>query len=109
MAYKNRVKYETLRSIDTSTFTGAYQLLGTPTTNAAYIVGIGNGSNVGVTISTDGSTDMDYIPAGANRYYRYGKFNDQSSPQLPSKTQFFVKGSAGTGLFTISIQYVETN
>ena len=96
--FSNRLRWETLRSINSATLTGGYDALGTPLLNPGFIVKLVNNSTVLVTVSIDGSTDIDVCPAGS--FFLYDEFND-----LPAGTQFYVKGSAGTGLIYLAVQY----
>lgn len=107
MAYSNRIKWETLRSIDSTTFTGSYQNLGTPLQNPGYIVKLVNNSTVLVTISIDGTNDVDIAPAGSFWLYDESKAGVNSAfPALPMGTQIMVKGSVGTGLVYLVVQYL---
>lgn len=107
MAYTNRVAWETLRSIDSATFTGLYQALGTPLSNPSYILKLVNNSTVLVTISIDGATDIDVAPAGSFWLYDEGKVAISAIfPAVPQGTQIYVKGSAGTGSVYLISQYI---
>jgi hypothetical protein len=107
MSNSGRVQWENLRSIDSATFTGSYQALGTPLLNPGYIVKVVNNSTVDVTISNDGINDKDICPAGSFWLYDEGKVGLSSQfPALPAGTQISVKGSAGTGLVYLVVQYV---
>lgn len=101
-----KVFWENLRSIDSATFTGSYQALGTPFSNASYICKLVNNSNVLVTISIDGVHDVDVAPANSFWLYDEGKFGIPSIQFLPAGTQFYVKGAAGTGLVYLVTQYI---
>lgn len=102
-----RIAWETLRSIDSATFTGVYQNLGTPLLHPGYIVKLVNNSTVLVTISIDGINDMDIAPAGSFWLYDEGKVGGSSfMPALPQGTQIMVKGSAGTGSVYLVSQYI---
>ena len=107
-AYTTRLAWETLRSIDSATFTVSYQALGTPLANASYICKLVNNSNKLVTISIDGSTDIDVAPANSFWLYDEGKGQEAYQVALPKGTQFYVKGSAGTGLVYLVSQYLIT-
>lgn len=109
MGYTQKIQWETLRSIDSATFTGSYQALGTATSNPAYIVKLVNNSSVLVTISIDGSTDIDVAPANSYWLYDETKMASPSIQFLPQGTQFYVKGSAGSGLVYLVVQYLKTN
>lgn len=108
MSFGVRVKYETLRSIDSATFTGSYQNLGTALSNPAIIVKLVNNSDQLVTLSTDGTNDHDIFPTGSFTLYDYSA-NKQNAPYLAAAkgTQYRVKGSAGTGLVYLVVQYAE--
>jgi hypothetical protein len=107
MAYTNRIAWETLRSIDSATFTGVYQNLGTPLVHPSYICKLVNNSTSLVTISIDGINDMDVAPASSFWLYDEGKVGLSSAlPALPEGTQIMVKGSAGTGSVYLVSQYI---
>lgn len=104
MAYTTRIAWETLRSIDSATFTGSYQALGTPLAQPSYICKLVNNSTVLVTISIDGINDVDIAPAGS--FWLYDEYKGIVREFLPKGTQFYVKGSAGTGLVYLVSQYL---
>lgn len=108
MAYTKQMAYETLRSIDSATFTGSYQAIGTPLTHPGSIVKMVNNSNVLVTISLDGSTDVDVLPA--NSYWLYDETTNRASATdavfIPQGKQFYVKGAAGVGSVYLVVQYI---
>ena len=107
MSYTNRINWEALRSRDSATFTGSYQTLGTPLANPSYICKLVNNSTVLVTISIDGTTDIDVAPANSFWLYDEGKVGVSSAyPALPAGTQVYVKGSAGTGSVYLVTQYI---
>lgn len=107
MAYTQRISWETLRSIDSSTLTGVYQAVGTPFANPSYICKMVNNSTVLVTISIDGINDIDVLPASSFWLYDESKGGTISSaPSLPEGTQIYVKGTAGTGLIYLVSQYI---
>lgn len=106
-SYTTRLAWETLRSIDSSTFTGSYQALSTKLAHPSYICKLVNNSTVLVTISIDGSTDIDVAPANSFWLYDESKGGSAASlPALPQGTQFYVKGSVGTGLVYLITQYI---
>lgn len=97
MAYTQQLAYETIRSIDSATFTGSYQALGTPITNPSFILKIVNNSNKDVTVTSDGVHDHDFVPANSFVLYDMSKYGIPTTQFLPQGTQISVKGSAGTG------------
>lgn len=107
MAFTQRIAWETIRSIDSATFTGSKQALGTPLANPSYKCKLVNNSSVLVTISVDGVNDVDVAPANSFWLYDEGLVGQNGgSPALPQGTQFYVTGSAGTGLVYLVTQYL---
>ncbi len=113
MAYKNKVLPIPLSSIDSATFSGSYQLLsataGIP--NPAIMLHIANNSNIGITISYDGTTDHDFLIAGQQREL---EFQTNALPQqyeavLAAGTKVYVKAAAGVGLVYLSGWYQPVN
>lgn len=101
-----RVKFETLRTINSSTFTGSYQALGTPLGHDPFLIKMVNASSVPVTVSFDGTTDMDICPAGTFFLYdEQANATRESGLRIPKGTQVWVKGTAGTGIVYLVVQY----
>lgn len=98
----NKAQFEPLRSIDSTTFTGAYQALGTILANPCVLLKLVNNSAVIVTVSYNGVNDHDIYPGGSYTIYDFGSdAQSVSSDQrlaLPKGTQVYVKGAASTGL-----------
>lgn len=110
MSFTGRIAWETLRSIDSATFTGAKQALGTPLLHPSYILKLVNNSTMLVTISIDGINDVDVAPANSFFLYDEGKVGLSSGfPALSAGTQIYVTGTAGTGLVYLVNQYIITN
>lgn len=106
MAYTTRLAWETLRSIDSATLTGSYQALGVPLVHPSYILKLVNNSTVLVTVSIDGATDIDVAPLGS--FFLYDATKGQFHETFPQGTQFFVIGTAGTGLiYLVSVYQVK--
>jgi hypothetical protein len=97
--------FGTLLSIDTATFTGSYQLLGVLASNARMITLV-NGSDEAVTVSFDGTNDNLYFGASNATPQQFPLTSLRTASgntfEMPKGTSVFVKGSAGTGLFTLS-------
>jgi hypothetical protein len=108
MAYTRKLLPDLLRSIDSATFVGTYLALGTPLTYNCSIVKLVNNSTVLVTVSIDGVNDYDVAPG--NSFYLYDVTSD--SPQesgsifISKGTQYYVKGSVGSGLVYLVTYYV---
>lgn len=101
-----RATIDILRSIDSSTFTGSYQALGTPVANSVRIMKFVNNSNQDVTISIDGVNDYEILPATSYFVIDFSANRETGNAwELPSNTQFYVKGTAGTGSVYLSIYY----
>ena len=105
MYQSNIAKFQPLLSIDSSTFTGSYQLVGILALPARMITLV-NACNQAVTVSFDGTTDHLYFGASnaTPQQFPLGMLKGSSADsfELSQRTPIFVKGSAGTGLFTIS-------
>ena len=72
MSYTTRLAWETMRTIDSATFTGSYQALGTPLAHPSYILKLVNNSLALITVSIDGTNDIDVAPAGSFWLYDEG-------------------------------------
>lgn len=95
-----------LRSIDSASFTGSYQALGVPLTHGARIIKFTNASSVPTTISWDGVHDNEYLPANSFVLIDVSGARENSQfLEVQSGTQFYIKGSSGTGLFYLSVYY----
>jgi len=109
MSFTQTIAWETLRSIDSSGFTGSYQLLGGPLLYPSIILKIVNNSNALVTISIDGSTDIDVVPATSFTLYDELKYGNPNYQFVRAGTQFFVKGASSVsnaGLVYLVSQYL---
>jgi hypothetical protein len=107
MAFTNRIAWETLRSINSTTLNGTYQAVGSAFANPSYKCKLVNNSTSLVTISIDGLTDIDVAPAGS--FWLYDETITAREESLPKGTQIFVKGSAGTGLIYLVTQFLVSN
>jgi hypothetical protein len=104
MVFTNRVSWEPLRSIDSATFTGSYQAVGTPLKNPSFLLKVVNNSNQLVTVSFDGTSDYDICPSGS--FFLYDETKTERYEMLPANTQIYVKGSVGTGLVYVVTQFI---
>lgn len=104
------ITYNPMETIDSGLFTGSYLPLGTPVPTTARLFKIVNNSNVLITVSTDGVTDMDVLPANSFVLYDLGtnRGNPSADTALGQNTQFYVSGSAGTGLVYLVTLYAST-
>ena len=94
-----KAEYQARRSRDSSTFDNTYQTLGSTLTAPALLLKIVNDSSIDVDISTDASTDHDFIPADSFTLYDLRSNHGREYEfAFPTGTQFSVKGAAaGTG------------
>jgi len=109
----SRIAWETLRTLDSASApfsTGIYTALGVPLLFPSYILKIVNSSNILVTVSIDGLTDIDVAPANSFFLYDEGKQGLSSSlPAIPQGSQIYVKsgtGGAGVGNIYLVSQYI---
>lgn len=106
MSVKNKALPIPLSSIDSATFTGAYQLISGAAgiTNPCITLRIVNASNIGVTVSFDGTNDHGFVRAGSDWEM---VFQSNSMPQnqvccMAQFTKIYVKAAAGAGLVYLS-------
>ena len=106
--FGNRFAPLPIMSFDTASLSGSYQTVGSPITNSPVLIKFVNNSNVLVTVSWDGVHDHDVLPATSFALYDIGsnKENPENGLYIPAQTQYYVKGSAGTGLFYIVLFYI---
>jgi len=111
MAVRNTVAAIPLTSIDSSTFTGAYQVINTNgTPNPCFLLRLINNSNKDVTVSYDGTNDHEFVPANSTSQF---PFQSNSVPNnnvalFRQGTKVYVKGSAGTGLVYLAGYYQQS-
>jgi hypothetical protein len=109
MAYSKQLLYETIRSIDSATFTGSYQAIGTPLVHPCSLIKLVNNSAVLVTVSVDGVHTVDVAPS--NSFFLYDvtsntPANGDDAIFIPQGTQYYVSGTASTGLVYLVAQYI---
>jgi hypothetical protein len=104
--YSGRLLPETMRSINSASFTGSYQTLGTVLAHPSRMLIFVNNSGVLVTISWDGTNDAFVILPGAAVILDETS-NAVSGAVLASAqgTQFYAKGAASVGLVYLSTFY----
>lgn len=103
-----KAKLGTLLSINSTTFTGASQLLGTLLHNPV-IMFIQNDTLVPVFLSDDGTSTngKTFIPGERAVLDMRGNEGKANNFSFPIGTTFFVTAAASTGLFQISYIYAQ--
>jgi hypothetical protein len=107
---KNSIKVDTLASFNSTGLTGSLKIV-----NAAGFAGpvailrIINDCNKAITISYDGSTNHDYLAAGATLHLN---IQNNAAPNnyvamLKKGSSVYVSGAAGTGYIYIAAYYLE--
>lgn len=111
MSYTNRVSWEALRSLDSSTMASAviYYNVGGPLLFPSYKLKMVNTSNVLVTVSINGTSDIDVAPN--NSFWLYDETQASiataNCPAIPAGTQISVKSaSVGVGMIYLVSQYL---
>lgn len=108
-ALGKRALFDVIRSINSTTFTGAFQAVGTPLTFPAVLMKFVNNTGVLVTVSIDAVNTIDVVPAGSAVIYDFGSDAQSTSGDerlaFPANTQIYVNGTASTGLFYIVYVY----
>lgn len=105
---KNIIKNIPLQSIDSSTFTGNYQVLSAGLPQACFLVRIVNNSDRDITISYDGSNDHDFIAQKTTLQLPIQANSQPASfvANIRQGTPLYVKGTAGgTGLVYLAGYY----
>ena len=96
---QNRIAAIEKYYIDSSTFTGGFDVLCPGLDEACFLIRIINASNRAVSISYDGILYHDYVPAGETLQLSFQANNRPKSHvnQLAKGTKVYVTGAAGTG------------
>lgn len=90
----------------TGPFTGSFQTLGSVLSVNPIIMILDNQSDVDVEVSTDGTNTWKTFSAGEALVLDMRANNGLAANfTFPISTQFYVRGTAGTGSFRLSILY----
>jgi hypothetical protein len=98
--------FDVARTLASASMTGSYIALGTKLSNPCRIIKIVNNTNQDVSVSIDGVSLYDFIPAGGFVLYDAGCNRSNASPELsfPQGMQFYVSSAAGMGsLYLITL------
>ncbi len=90
---------EERRSIDSSTLTGSFQLVGSVFSHPIILLKIVNVSDEDVDISYNGSTVHDIVPANGFTLYdaNTNRYRDNEGMQWAVNQGVWARGTAGTG------------
>ncbi len=87
-------------------FSGSFQTLGSALTQTPVIIIFDNQSNVSIEVSVDGTNTWKTFSAGEALVLDLRAAHGiASNYTVDAGTQFYVKGTAGTGSFRLSILY----
>lgn len=100
----SRARFDTERSRDATTFTGAFQTLGSALTATPVIMIVDNQTTVTVELSVDGTNVWKTFTSGEALVLDFRANGGIAGTfYMDGNTQFYVRGAAGTGLFCISM------
>lgn len=102
----SRVYFEPMRSINSASFTGSYQAIGSTLSYPSRYMLIVNNSGVIVTISFDGTNDhIALVPGAAWSFDENTNSEPEALYNIAKGTQVYAKGTADTGLVYLSTAY----
>jgi len=112
MGFQYRIFFEPLRSLSYTSLSGSYVALGAPYQDPARMIKFTNETDADVTISFDGTTDHDIVPAGTSQIYDFCS-NRTTTPndflvQIEG-TQCYVAtaGSPSAGSVYLTVMYAD--
>ena len=93
------VRVDSLRSLAAASISGTYNPVGGSFTHQIRLVKIVNNTNGDLTISYDGSTDNDFVPAGGFTLYDFttNRVSSEGTFVFQPGTQVYAKGTPSTG------------
>jgi|ERR1700720_2668490 len=101
------VRVDALRSLAAGSISAVYSPVGAPFSHGMRLVKFVNTTNGNITVSFDGSTDNDIVPAGG--FSLYDLTTNKTLPDttfvFQASTQVSVKGTPSTGSFYIVALY----
>lgn len=108
MSAKTVIGWEILRVFNSASLSGGYDAIGTPLLYPTYKIKMVNLSTVNVTISRDAINDIDILPSNGFWLYDAGIWFPQGSlPAIAAGSQFYLKGTAGTGNIYLVAQHIK--
>lgn len=102
----NAMYPETLRSIASSAVSATYAAVGSPLLHPIRVIRFTNASTEDVTISWDGVTNHEYLVSGTSLLIEVSTNREAAQVfDISQNTQFYVKGTTGTGTVYISAYF----
>lgn len=98
------VRFDSLRSLGFGSISGTYAPVGGSFTHQIRLVKFVNDTNADLTVSLDGTTDNDLVPAGGFALYDFttNRVSTEGTFVFQPGTQVFVKGSPSSGTFYVT-------
>jgi hypothetical protein len=98
MSNSQKLTYETLRTVTGASLSATYETIGSPLSFPSAILRIVNTTGNTITISIDGVNDHDVVQTGRDVTYALSQlYAGYQNTGLASGTQFYVKGTSGSG------------
>lgn len=108
MAISLQAKIDILRSVAFGSITGSYVAFGTPLGHQTRMLRFINDTDAAVFISTDGTNNMLYIPAGSFILYDVCTNREQAAPTFVFAvgTQFYIKYSTAPSKSSVYLECI---
>lgn len=102
------VQFEALRSLVYTGTSSSYAALGTPLIYSARIISIVNQTNGDMIFSTDGTTDMLFVPQSSYKIYDFtaNRLSVDGWFVVPPQTQFYVKRSSAPSSGSVYLEVI---
>lgn len=112
MSFQYRIVFEPLRSLPYTSLSGSYVALGPSYSEPARMIKFTNETDADVTLSFDGTTDQDIVPAGTSQVYdfcsnRTTTPNDLLVQPLGTICYVSTSGSPTMGSVYLTVMYAD--
>lgn len=105
-SYSKVVRFDTYRTLAFGAISGAFAALGTPITHIGRILKFVNTTDGDITVSFDGSTNNDIVPAGSIVIYDFVSDGISNTEfVIQNGTQIYIKGTVSKGSFYAVLVY----